>query len=60
MGGLENYGIPPGRRLVKIDLTPEQAAALEPREVGRRNGKPLYEECGETWLEIDIEGGRDG
>ena len=39
-------------RTVQIELTEEQMKLLEPREVGARNGEPVFEERAEAWLEI--------
>ena len=39
--------IPPPRRVVTIELTPEQAQALTPRQVGPQS----REECGGIWIQ---------
>lgn len=38
-------------RRVSIELTPEQAAALEPRKVGVTCGQEIYEDIGAIFLE---------
>ena len=45
----ENHFIPPSRRTVDIELTPDQVAKLAPRMVGG-----IDEDRGEVWLE-DVE-----
>ena len=47
----ESQQIPYGRRLVQIQLTPEQCALLEPRHTGRLSGEEYYEEYELVWLE---------
>jgi len=49
----ENDHLPYGRRLVQIELTPEQVEKLRPRELGSAQGKPFFEEIGQVWLEKD-------
>ena len=41
----ENDWLPFQRRIVSIELTPDQIAAIAPRELGV--------ECGNVWLEAD-------
>ena len=50
----ENDHVPYGRRLVSIELTPEQLAMIEPRKLGVDCGQDRHEEVGEVWLE-DVE-----
>jgi hypothetical protein len=48
----ENSFLPYGRRIVEIELTPDQAAALAPRKVGEgQAGKFIYEDMGDVWIE---------
>lgn len=47
----ENQYVPYGRRVVFINLTPEQEQSLIPREVGKYRNRPQYEQYGEVWLE---------
>lgn len=49
----ENEHVPYGRRLVTIELTPEQLALLAPRHLGQNCGKPAHEEYGPSWLEVE-------
>lgn len=61
----ENEWRPYGRRTVQIELTPEQVEAINPREVGWNEGKPVYEIILQSWLEDDAAGhaaleGEDG
>lgn len=51
----ENEHMPYGRRTVQIELTPEQAAKLTPRELGSMNGTKVYETIGPLWLEPESE-----
>lgn len=51
----ENEHQPYRRRLVTIELTPEQAALLHPRVTGKLNGKDQHEVIGEVWLEDEEE-----
>lgn len=39
------------RRIVQIELTPEQMDALTPREVGHRHGLLVHEEILQCWIE---------
>ena len=52
----ENEHVPYGRRQVTVELTPEQVAQLEPREVGRDGRKAVLEEIGPVWLEMESHG----
>lgn len=45
------YAGAPIQRLVTIELTPEQAAKLEPEEVGFDSGIMRREELDRIWLE---------
>jgi hypothetical protein len=47
----ENSCVPYGRRLVSIELTEEQVAALAPQSVGTSQGKEQFEQIGDVWLE---------
>lgn len=47
----DNEWVPYGRRTVQIELTPEQLETLKPRHVGQNQGKDVYEEIGQVWLE---------
>lgn len=47
----ENQCVPYGRRLVSIELTPEQSKALEPRVVSEPGTNARFEEIGEVWIE---------
>ena len=49
----ENDHMPFTRRVVSVDLTPDQVEMLKPMEVGTWSGKPVYEEIGQSWLEVD-------
>lgn len=40
----ENEHVPYRRRIVTIELTPEQMEAIKPRKVGKDRGKDVYEE----------------
>ena len=46
----EGQAIPYRRRLVEIELTPDQVEALTPRRVGKRCGEVVYEERGDVWI----------
>lgn len=48
----EGQAMPYGRRLVTIELTPEQRAALAPRRLGVRCGDDVFEERGDAWIEL--------
>jgi len=39
------------RRVVKIELTPEQREMIEGRQIGESRGKPVFETIGPSWLE---------
>lgn len=47
----ENQHVDYGRRVVQIELTPEQLRQLSPRQVGTRGRTPVYEQYGSVWLE---------
>ena len=49
----ENEWVPYKRRVVKIELTPEQEALLEMRIVGLNKGADIYEEILDSWIEND-------
>lgn len=44
--------IPFARRQVTIELTPEQVAQLNPKEVGTNGNKAVFENFGHVWLEV--------
>lgn len=46
-----NQSRPFSRRVVQIDLTSEQIAALRPRHLGKSSGTDRYEEIERCWLE---------
>ena len=47
----EGQAVPHGKRLVQVELTPEQVALLTPRETGISCGQPRYEEYGDLWFQ---------
>lgn len=47
----ENQLVPYGRRLVQIELTPEQQVALALKADGHMNGETTYERYGDMWFE---------
>ena len=47
----ENQSIPYRKRLVEIELSPEQVDKLTPRKTGSNGTKNTYEERGEIYLE---------
>lgn len=47
----ENEHLPYGRRTVQIALTPEQEATIKPLGVGLRDGRKVYEELADVWIE---------
>ncbi len=49
----ENEHVPYRKRIVTIELTPEQLKAIEPRKVGVDRGKAVYEELLDVMLEIE-------
>lgn len=42
---------PYGRRIVSLELTPEQVSALRPMQVGSDRGQNVTESIGEVWIE---------
>ena len=49
----EEQIVPYGRRTVQIQLTPEQNALLECRELGKASGTTVREVIRECWLETE-------
>ena len=47
----ENERLPYRRRTVQIELTPKQRDLLSPRKVGVLQGKEVYEQIIDSWLE---------
>ncbi len=47
----ENEQRPYRRRTIQLKLTDEQRRQLEPRYTGHSNGKAMYEEVLDAWLE---------
>lgn len=48
----ENEHRPYGRRLVTLELTPQQVSALRPMQVGMDRGQNVTESIGEVWIEL--------
>lgn len=49
----ENEHVPYRKRIVQIELTPEQRKALERRYTGHGSSGEMYEELLECWFEPD-------
>lgn len=49
----ENSYVPYGRRVVQIELTPDQIEKIKLRSVGVDRGKDCFEEYGDVWIEPD-------
>jgi len=47
----ENEHVPYRKRIVTIELTPEQMEVIKPRKVGEMQGKEVYEELLDVILE---------
>ncbi len=47
----ENEHVPYRKRIVTIELTPEQMEAIKPRKIGEMQGKEVYEELLDVILE---------
>ena len=48
-----NDHVPLRRRLVTLDLTPDQVRRLESKSRGSINDKPVFEEISHCWLESE-------
>jgi len=53
----ENESIPWQKRVVSIELTPEQLSAIQPQHLGSDCGQPVYEEFFEVIAEPIYEEG---
>lgn len=50
----ENDHIPFRRRIVCIELTPDQIKKLEPKKLGTDQGADVFEELGNIWVQDDL------
>ena len=47
----ENKSVPYSKRIVQIELTPEQMEKIKPKFIGKKGKEEIFEEILECWLE---------